>query len=252
MKRLMQAFWYCFVIGCVAGNCSAQSTDRDKPGQNWDPIRSANVQESHKEQPTDPPAKPIPRHLKRTSPAKNRGFGPFQSVQVNIDAGGNNILGDAANEPSIAINSTNPDNIVVGWRQFDNISSNFRQAGMAYSFDGGQSWSNEGPLEAGVFRSDPVLGFDSQGTIYYYSLTIDNNNFVCDMFLSSDGGQSWSLPIPAGGGDKQWFTVDRSGGKGNGHIYAYWSQSFSCCPPGFFTRSTDFSMTFLYPIELPL
>ncbi len=28
-------------------------------------------------------------------------FGPFTSYQVNVDASGHNILGDAANEPSI-------------------------------------------------------------------------------------------------------------------------------------------------------
>ena len=43
--------------------------------------------------------------------------GPFVSYQVNVDALGNNITGDAANEPSIANNTTNPDNIIIGFRQ---------------------------------------------------------------------------------------------------------------------------------------
>jgi hypothetical protein len=40
------------------------------------------------------------------SPAMDAAFGPFVSHQVNVDANGNNIVGDAANEPSIAVDPT--------------------------------------------------------------------------------------------------------------------------------------------------
>ena len=52
-----------------------------------------------------------------------------------------NTVGDAANEPSIAPNELNPANLVIGWRQFDTIASNFRQAGYGYTTDGGQTWN---------------------------------------------------------------------------------------------------------------
>ena len=39
--------------------------------------------------------------------------GPFVSIQVNIDGSGNNIRNDAANEPSIAIDPTDPKKIVI-------------------------------------------------------------------------------------------------------------------------------------------
>ena len=45
------------------------------------------------------------------------------SVQVNVDASGLNIVGDAANEPSIAVDPTDPNKMAIGWRQFDSISS---------------------------------------------------------------------------------------------------------------------------------
>ncbi len=98
--------------------------------------------------------------------------GSAQSVQVNVDSAGFNILGDAANEPSIAVDPTAPNRIVIGWRQFDTISSDFRQAGYAYSKDGGRSWTFPGVIQPGVFRSDPVLAADAEGHFYYYSLTI--------------------------------------------------------------------------------
>ncbi|MDV7395262.1 sialidase family protein, partial [Arthrospira platensis SPKY1] len=114
-----------------------------------------------------------------------------ETVQVNVDADGQNIIGDAANEPSIALDTANPNRMVIGWRQFDNIASNFRQAGFAYTSNGGQSWNNIGPINPGVFRSDPVVDIDSDGTFYYNSLTSNNGNYTCKVFRSYDGGASW-------------------------------------------------------------
>ncbi|MHC5003949.1 MAG: hypothetical protein ACYTJ0_12575, partial [Planctomycetota bacterium] len=68
-------------------------------------------------------------------------LGEFQSIQVNIDGDDLNIPGDAANEPSITVDPTAPNRIAIGWRQFDTIQSNFRQAGRAYSVDGGRTWT---------------------------------------------------------------------------------------------------------------
>ena len=42
--------------------------------------------------------------------------GGFTSVQVNVDGAGNNIVGDAANEPSIAVNPLHPNNMVAATR----------------------------------------------------------------------------------------------------------------------------------------
>ena len=42
-----------------------------------------------------------------TGPRLISQFGPFTSFQVNVDANCNNILGDAANESSIAVDPTN-------------------------------------------------------------------------------------------------------------------------------------------------
>src|SRR5689334_1748325 len=58
-----------------------------------------------------------------TSPALVSQFGNFISYQVNVDSNGNNIVGDAANEPSICVNPTNLNKMSVGWRQFNSVSS---------------------------------------------------------------------------------------------------------------------------------
>ncbi|NNM26749.1 MAG: hypothetical protein HKO59_12330, partial [Phycisphaerales bacterium] len=59
------------------------------------------VHEEKLDQPPGPPAAARDEtHPPRVMPAVGNLFAP---VQVNIDAGGNNIVGDAANEPSIAV-----------------------------------------------------------------------------------------------------------------------------------------------------
>ena len=83
-----------------------------------------------------------PNLLWRTgvSPAMISRFDSFTSVQVNVNANGQNITGDAANEPSISVDPNNGSKIVIGWRQFNSVQSNFRQAGYGYTSDGGASW----------------------------------------------------------------------------------------------------------------
>lgn len=181
-----------------------------------------------------------PAQHKATSAGYRSVTNLYFTTQVNVNSNGENIVGDAANEPSIAINPQNPDNMIIGWRQFDNVQSDFRQAGYAYTMDGGHSWNFPGVINPGIFRSDPVLSFDAHGIFYYNSLTVDQyNQFSCQVFRSSNGGLSWDSGTFAQGGDKQWMIIDRTDSPGRGNIYASWTSYYSACFPGFFTRSTD-------------
>ncbi|MFC2102239.1 T9SS type A sorting domain-containing protein [Bacteroidota bacterium] len=161
------------------------------------------------------------------------------TTQVNVDENGFNIPDDAANEPSIAVDPTNPNRMVIGWRQFDNIGSNFRQAGNGFTTDGGNSWTFHEVINQGIFRSDPVLDADANGTIFYNSLTSDGSTYTCQVYRSYDGGANWDDGVEAKGGDKQWMVVDQTEGIGAGNIYSFWTVFYSSCYPGFFTRSTD-------------
>ncbi len=178
------------------------------------------------------------------SPAYSYQKSSILTTQVNIDAAGNNIVGDAANEPSIAFDPTNPMRIVIGWRQFDTITNNFRQAGYAYSTDAGLTWTFPGPIDPGVFRSDPVLDFDAEGNFYYNSLTLVNSEYVCDVYKIDDGGVIWDDGTYAHGGDKQWMRIDKTDGIGSGNNYSFWTSYYSICYPGAFTRSTDSGNTY--------
>jgi len=206
----------------------------------------------HLEVPHDPPAPPaeVASRLKsEPTPVIRNGF---VSVQANIDADGLNILDDAANEPSLAVDPMAPNRIAVGWRQFDSITSDFRRAGVAHSVDGGRSWTFPGSLDPDSFRSDPVLASDAEGIFYYNSLTVRQPIGIleCDFFISSDGGRTWSEPISAFGGDKLWMAIDTTGGPGHGNIYTAWTTAGGCCGDRIFTYSTDGGATFSDPVRL--
>ena len=193
----------------------------------------------------DPPAL-----LRRTglSPRMVSQFGSFTSYQVNVNANGLNITGDAANEPSICVDPTNGNKMAIGWRQFNSVASNFRQAGWGYTTNGGTSWTFPGVLENNVFRSDPVLGSNDAGNFFYLSLL---QSFFDNMWRSLDGGQSWMNIAPARGGDKQWFTIDRTSSTGHGFQYQSWSTDGNNYNGRQFTRSTDGGFTWLNPINIP-
>ena len=186
-----------------------------------------------------------------TSPRMVSPHGAFISYQVNVDANGNNIVGDAANECSISVDPTNSNKMAIGWRQFNNVTSNFRQGGWGYTTDGGVHWTFPGVLENNVFRSDPVTNSDEAGTFFYLSLL---QSFCENMYRSTNGGQSWTelqADGQAGGGDKQWFTIDKTGGPGHGFQYQS-SDGANCSGSGVqFQRSTDGGITWQPPLIIP-
>ncbi len=163
---------------------------------------------------------PVQRDQQLRSPAYRISSTDFFAAQVNADEFGQNIVGDAANEPSLTIDPANPNNMAIGWRQFDTISSDFRQAGYAYSTDAGQTWNFPGNIEPGIFRSDPVLGANKNSKLFYYSLST-SGSYTCELFNSVDGGATWMGSVPAYGGDKGWLTIDRTASSGEGNIYCF-------------------------------
>jgi hypothetical protein len=201
----------------------------------------------------NPPA--APRKIE-TSPRIISQFGAFTSFQVNVNASGQNILGDAANECSISVDPTNGNKMTIAWRQFNDVTSNFRQAGWGYTTNGGSSWTFPGVLENNVFRSDPVTNSDEIGQFFYLSLQSDvNTSFFCDdLWRSTNGGQSWSLlsgERGGGGGDKEWFTIDKTNGPGHGFQYQS-DDGINCNGGGVeFQRSTNGGVTWQAPITVP-
>jgi hypothetical protein len=180
----------------------------------------------------------------------------FISYQVNVDQNGQNILGDAANECVISVDPTNGNRMTIGWRQFNDVTSNFRQGGWGYTTDGGFHWTFPGVLQNNVFRSDPVTKSDEVGNFFYLSLqsNVQQSFFCDDLWRSTNGGQSWVERSPdqgAGGGDKEWFTIDKTNGTGHGFQYQL-DDGINCSGGGVqFQRSTNGGVTWQSPVVIP-
>ncbi|TMQ58079.1 MAG: hypothetical protein E6K72_03025 [Candidatus Eisenbacteria bacterium] len=189
----------------------------------------------------DPPGIPAAA-VHATRAASSITFNGYTSIQVNVNASQQDIIGDAANEPSIVVDPNNHNRMVIGWRQFDTIASNFRQAGFGFTSNGGATWST-GKINAGVFRSDPVLDADGSGHFAYNSLRQTLNS---DVFESSNG-TTWGPAVAAFGGDKQWMKIDR----GLNNFYQAWSTAGNNYAPNTFNKSVDDGASFGAPDSLP-
>ena len=108
-------------------------------------------------------------------------------------------------DTSVAINRTNKDNIVVSYGVIDNNPSApfFSQRYRAVSFDGGETWPENGPIN--IQPTGSPLGFgdnlgvasDKYGNIWYSSTNFYTNsgkNINQPVFLAStDGGVTYEL-----------------------------------------------------------
>jgi hypothetical protein len=150
----------------------------------------------------------------RAEPAQAEAEAPavrtFDDVQVNGDNKRDDTdqfgsgEGFPQNETTIAVNPTDPTNVVAGANDYepgvDTIS------GVYASFDGGRTWpySTHLPdvqsLDRDILASgDPAVAFDSEGTAYY--ATINFARSTCDSWIvvsrSTDKGVTWTMPAPA-------------------------------------------------------
>ena len=199
---------------------------------------------------------PAPPRKMQTSPRMISQYGAFVSYQANVDANGSNIIGDAANECTISVDPTNANKMTIGWRQFNDVTSNFRQGGWGYTTDAGITWTFPGVLQNNVFRSDPVTQSNETGTFFYLSLqsTWPNQTFYCDdLWRSTNGGQTWTEQSPdrSAGGDKEWLTIDKTNGPGHGFQYQIYDAANCANTNAAFQRSTNGGVTWQSSVTLP-
>ncbi len=132
---------------------------------------------------------------------------PATAGPTNVDVSQRHLN---ESEEAIAVNPTNPNNIVV----FTNVFR--REAGLTagmflgVSFDGGQTWKTSlvGDNDnLGDACCDPTLSFDQYGNLFMSYLYVVEN--VVPVALSTDGGLSFHLIANIGAGGSA--TASRTG-----------------------------------------
>ncbi|MCW8804806.1 MAG: T9SS type A sorting domain-containing protein [Ignavibacteriaceae bacterium] len=181
----------------------------------------------------------------------NSVFAQFQNIRVNSDTL------NVCNEPSIALNPTNPNNLVIGVNNTYFFSS----------FDAGESWT-EGKMYSsmGVW-GDPSLAFDLNGNCFFAHLSGEppiSGRWADRIVIqkSTDGGLTWNDGTFTGLNrpkfeDKEWLTVDLTSSSYQNNIYTAWTEfdSLFVADTNFksrelFSRSTDEGETWSTPIKL--
>jgi hypothetical protein len=166
------------------------------------------------------------------------------NVQLNQDQ-----TTELQNEEQIAINPTDPDNMVAVWRDF---RLGYRQVAWAYTFDGGITWTEGGLFQEPnyPYQSDPGITVDAEGNFYavilsFYSTSSENGLYV---YKSTDGGITWSAPMevvnqyPDAFEDKELIACDRTDSPHAGNLYVTWTR-FSWVTQIMLRRSTNGGLT---------
>jgi hypothetical protein len=117
------------------------------------------------------------------------------------------------NETAIAVNPTNPLNIIGSANDYQlKVSSGGSVLETVFSrahvtFDGGKTWTTYPVRFNGYkFTGDPSIAFDADGTAYLTTLA-DGGNNTPDVVVSrsTDGGKTWSTPVLVAAGKGSFF-----------------------------------------------
>jgi hypothetical protein len=161
------------------------------------------------------------------------------------------------NEEQVFICPTDSNIIIANWRDF---RLGYRQIGIGRSTDGGQTWVDSlipwqmQYFGSSAWQSDPTMTVGRDGTYYmsvldYLSAGGPNSSAIA-FYRSLDKGISWEGPFvpppPPGSAfeDKQFITVDRTGGPFDGNLYCAWARFYDGPNRIMFVRSTDGGQTF--------
>jgi len=89
------------------------------------------------------------------------------------------------------------------------------------SSDGGKSWKQTLDTRNFFYSSDPAIAFGLNGVAYYSAIVNVNadDREVVLIYRSSDGGRTWQTPTIIPYIDREYISVDNTGGKYHGRVY---------------------------------
>ncbi|HWO58017.1 MAG TPA: sialidase family protein [bacterium] len=162
------------------------------------------------------------------------------NIKINTDA-----TTELQNEEQVAVDPTNPNNLVAVWRDF---RLGYRQVGWGYSHDGGASWIEGGLIPSTPYDrdSDPAIVCNSQGVFFSVILSFQDSGNEDGLYIpvSYDSGLTWSFWSIAVENfnslfeDKEMMAVDNTGGPTDGSVYVAWAR-FGATTDIYCVRSFD-------------
>jgi len=166
------------------------------------------------------------------------GLCVFANAQIiNVQIGG--MYGEWPNEPSISMNPSNPDEIIIGANGNNYYSS----------ADGGLTWQHGTITSSYGVNGDPVILADNSGNFYYFHLVPDLSKVVCQKkpgFEAPWSNGSYTAVYNNYDIDKEWATCDPV----TGNLYTSWSRfnTWGSSNPNdstdiFLAKSTDGGLT---------
>jgi hypothetical protein len=181
---------------------------------------------------------------------------PVQTGGAQPDTPPNVLVNDPAedgNNPSDYHSETTVlaagNNTIISAFNDSTFENNNHLTGVGVSSDGGQSFVDKGvlPNTPAGDAGDPVLARDAvTGRVYLATLAFTNSSLLY-VFHSDDNGNTFSQPVNAAPGvgfaDKEWITVDNTGGPGQSNVYLI-VRDFGGGNGIYMFRSTDQGATF--------
>jgi hypothetical protein len=236
------------------------------------------------------PAAEYVRHDGGTDRAIQHCSDPSTSTAPDTPGDGDSDSNDGGafrqgNEPTVAIDPTNPDLVVASWNDYCDSDLGGGWMGLSFSADRGETWtpskipgypsdtSAEGavsPLHGRQAEAgDPLLAFDNDGNLFAGGIAFNRvNPQNGDVWVASYASTPHASGYPkdylrtvvVGQGtpslagifqDKPELEVDRTGGPDDGNVYICWSRFVGAGRTTiYFSRSTDSGATFSQPVKL--
>jgi hypothetical protein len=227
-----------------------------------------------------PAALATPSTFTLTSPVLVSGPSPFAACTAGSAGADSVVYANTEVEPFVAVNPTNPNNIIGAFQQDRWNDGGAKGLAAARSMDGGASWTRNfarfsecsGGDSDYERATDPWVSFDAAGRAYQISLSIDSAALGVSAVLAStstDGGATWSSPEtiirddnPVNFNDKESITGDWTRAD---HAYATWirgahpgenvsltglNRSFAYRGQPMFSRTTDGGQTWSTPAAM--
>ncbi len=172
----------------------------------------------------------------------------------------------AQNEPSIAVDPTNPLHIISTSNDYrlrvDPPPEHDVRAGYYVSFDGGNTWPGDGIIDISTIPNtfaagDPAIAIHDMNNVYYSYIAFNRSTDDGGVAVSksTDGGLTWQNPVVVDWNssaelqDKEYLTVDTTGSQYEGYVYLTWTH-FDYSAPIYFSRSIDGGASFSTPYRI--